>query len=263
MNGDPVIDQAGAVLRVLEAALSPAMVIGVYLYGSAVSGGLRPDSDLDLFVVVDRRLTGGERAAVLAGLLPISGRSTRPAGWRPVELTIVVQREVRPWRYPPRLELQYGEWLRQDALSGTIAPLDTSSDLAVLLTMVRSVGRPLLGPPADVVLDPVPPTDLARAVIDEVPAVRADLEDDTRNVVLTLVRMWSTLATGEIRSKDGAVEWALPLVPRTHRPILEMARGAYLGTTEDALAARLPEVEEVADSIVTMIGALPAADASV
>ena len=45
----------------IRRGLADAQIVGLYLYGSAVAGGLRPDSDLDLFVVTDRRLIGGSR----------------------------------------------------------------------------------------------------------------------------------------------------------------------------------------------------------
>jgi predicted nucleotidyltransferase len=263
LTADPVRDQADAVLRVLDAALPTGRLVAAYLYGSAVAGGLKPDSDLDILGVVDRRLADGERRAVIDGVLPISGRRTRPPAWRPVELTLVVASEVRPWRYPPRFDLQYGEWLREEFLAGQ---LDTAPgpnpDVAILLTMVRATGQPLVGPPADLLIDPVPRDDVARAMLDELPSLLGDLEDDTRNVLLTLARMWSTLATGEIRSKDAAVDWALPLLPDAHRELLALARDAYLGTAVDAWKERMPAATALADTIVERIRALPPPTAS-
>ena len=52
-----------------------------------------------------------ERQALVDGLLPISGSR---AGARSIELTVVVQPEVRPWRYPPTGDFLYGDWLRDD-----------------------------------------------------------------------------------------------------------------------------------------------------
>ena len=263
MTGDPVRDQADAVLRVLDAALPAGRVLAAYLYGSAVAGGLRPDSDLDILGVVDRRLTDAERRAVIDGLLPISGRHTRPAAWRPVELTLVVGGEIRPWRYPPRFDLQYGEWLRAEFVAGRLdtAPA-TNPDVAILLTMVRATGRPLIGPAADALIDPVPAADVARAMLDELAPLLGDLEHDTRNVLLTLARMWSTLATGEIRSKDAAVDWALPRLPEAHRGPLTLARDAYLGTAVDAWEERMPSARGTAGALVGRIRALPPPTAS-
>lgn len=223
-----VAEQSDAATGALRRSLAQAELVAVYLYGSAVAGGLRPDSDLDLLVVTDRRLTFGEKARIVEGLLPISGRQTRPSTWRPIEMTIVAQPEVRPWRYPPRMELQYGEWLRDAFVSGSIEPEPAESpDLGVLITMVRESGRALIGPPAADVLDAVPHADLVRAMVDGVPSLMSDLADDTRNVLLTLARIWTTVATGEIRSKDEAADWVLPRLPEVVRPTLARARDLY------------------------------------
>ena len=72
---DAVEEQTDAAVEVIRRGLADAHVVGLYLYGSAVAGGLRPDSDLDLFVVTDRRLTTDEKARIVEGLLPISGRT--------------------------------------------------------------------------------------------------------------------------------------------------------------------------------------------
>ena len=222
--------QIEAALELMSQALRRGTSLGVYLYGSAVVGGLRPDSDLDLFVVAGRRLSRGEKRRLIDGLLPISGRETRPASWRPLELTVVAQVEVRPWRYPPRWELQYGEWLRPEFLAGELEPWPSvNPDLAVLISMVLASGRPLVGPPAAELLDPVPHADLVRAMVDELPQLLGELGSDTRNVLLTLARIWTTAATTEIRSKDAAAEWALGHLPPEHQPVLATARDLYLG----------------------------------
>ena len=195
------MDQLEAATGVVRAALVSGSHLATYLYGSAVDGGLAPDSDLDLLVVTDRPLSPKIKRRLVDGFLPISGRATRPPSWRPLEVTVVAQPEVRPWRYPPRIELQYGEWMRDEFLSGQLEPWRTPNpDLAVLITMVRASGRPLNGPPASELLDPVPRLDLEQAMRDELPSLLEDVDSDTRNVLLTLARMWSTLATGSIRS---------------------------------------------------------------
>jgi streptomycin 3"-adenylyltransferase len=178
--------------------------------------------------VSDRPLEAAEKARIVEGLLPVSGRETRPPAWRPVEVTIVAQPEVRPWRYPPRMELQYGEWLRTTFLDGEIEPDPAENpDLGVLIAMVRHRGRALLGPPPGAVLDSVPPADLVRAMVDAIPPLLDDLDGDTRNVLLTLARMWTTVATGEIHPKDVAADWALGQLPEAHRPLLARARNLY------------------------------------
>jgi streptomycin 3"-adenylyltransferase len=228
MAVDAIHEQSDAAVEAIRRGLADAEILGLYLYGSAVAGGLRPDSDLDLFVITDRRLAAGEKALIIEGLLPISGRQTRPPEWRPIEVTIVAQPEVRPWRYPPRIELQFGEWLRDALLSGAVEPEPAEHpDLAVLITMVRQAGRALIGPPATDLLDAVPRADLVSAMVDGVPSLMSDLADDTRNVLLTLARIWTTVATGELRSKDEAADWVLPRLDDDDRPTLARARDLY------------------------------------
>jgi streptomycin 3"-adenylyltransferase len=89
-----------------------------------------------------------------------------------------------------------------------------------------------------------------------VPDLLDDLESDTRNVLLTLARVWTTLATGGIRSKDAAADWALTHLPDQHRPVLERARDGYLGRAEERWGEHLPAVRRHADHVVREIDRL-------
>jgi streptomycin 3"-adenylyltransferase len=242
------LTQIDDIVRVVRDVLG-SDVIGAYLHGSAVLGGLRPQSDVDVLVVSRRRTTTEERQVLVDRLLGMSGVGARPPA-RPVELTIVVQSDVRPWRYPPRSEFQYGEWLRDEFEQGSAPSPTTCPDLATLITMVLLGNRPLFGPLPAEVLDPVPREDLLQAVVAGVPDLLADLDSDTGNVVLTLARIWTTVATGAIRSKDAAAEWALAHLPEEHRAVLARARSIYLGDEEERWDDLLPRVRAHADHVL-------------
>ncbi len=64
-------------------------VVGIYLHGSAVLGGLRPASNLDVLVVSRRAMREDERAALVQGMFVTSGSEVD--GKRPFELTVVTQ----------------------------------------------------------------------------------------------------------------------------------------------------------------------------
>jgi predicted nucleotidyltransferase len=229
--------------------------VGAYLFGSAVLGGLRPESDLDVLAVSRRPTTHEQKHALVARLLEISGRDTPRGRWRRVELTIVVESEVVPWRSPPRFDFQYGDWLRRDFERGDVEPWPTTTtgDLATLLTMVLLCDRPLLGPPPAELLDPVPASDLAAAMVGDLGALLDDLEPDTRNVILTLARIWSTLATGAIRSKDDAADWALARLPEGQRPVLAHARAVYRGDEVESWDAFAGRIRSHAEYVVAEI----------
>jgi predicted nucleotidyltransferase len=218
-------------------------LLGAYLHGSAVLGGLRPGSDIDVLAVSRRSATPEQRQRLVDGLLDLSGRRARRGPGRPVELILVVHGDVRPWRYPPTCDFLYGEWLREGYERGELPRPEPSPDLAPLLRMVLAGNAPLVGPPPADLLDPVPDADLRRAIVAGIPGLLADLQDDTRNVILTFARIWVTLATGEIRAKDAAADWALAHLPVDQRPVMAHAKAIYCGQTEerwpDDLAAQV------------------------
>ena len=238
--------QTEAIVRLVHETFGKD-VVGLYLHGSAVLGGLRPHSDTDVLAVLQRPTTHEERRSLVERLMAISGKTARDAtgratGARPIELTLVVRSEVVPWRYPPTCDFQYGEWLREAYERGQTPAPAPSPDLAPLLTMVLQADAPLAGPPPAQVLAPVPQGDLNRALVAGVPDLLDEVESDTRNVLLTLARIWMTLTTGTITSKDAAADWALARLPREHRPVLAHARAVYLGDEEEAWRQLLPRL---------------------
>uniref|UniRef100_UPI0031D2DB32 aminoglycoside adenylyltransferase family protein n=1 Tax=Streptomyces hawaiiensis TaxID=67305 RepID=UPI0031D2DB32 len=238
----------GHLVRLLRATFGDSL-LGVYLHGSAALGGLRPHSDVDVLAVV-REPTGHEQRRLLVEeLLKVSGVGE---GLRPVELTVVAQDGVRPWRYPPVCDFLYGEWLREDFERGRTPAPGPNPDLAPVLTMVLLADAPLLGPGPAELLDPVPAADLRRAIVAGVPELMEELATDTRNVLLTLARVWSTLDTGGIRSKDAAAAWATARLPAEHRPVLARARAVYLGEEDEGWGGL--DVRSCAEYLVRVIG---------
>lgn len=237
--------------------------VGAYLFGSAVLGALRPQSDLDVFVVSKRQTTRGDKQRLVDRLLAISGRRTPAGKARRVELTIVVESEIRPWRYPPSFDFQYGDWLRREFESGNLEPWAAreNPDLVSLITMVLLANTPLFGPPPRDVFDPVPRADYVTAAVGCIEELLCDLESDTRNVLLTLARIWSTLATGDIRSKDAAADWVLACLPEAHRAVLVRAREIYLHDEPERWDDLQPRVRPHADYVVGEITRV-AADAA-
>ena len=94
-------------------------------------------------------------------------------------------------------------------------------------------------------------------MVDGIPSLLADLDGDEANVLLTLARIWVTLETSEIVSKDAAADWALVRLPEADRASLEQARAVYLGTTPDSwgdLASRVAADAEVLVEAIMRLG---------
>jgi streptomycin 3"-adenylyltransferase len=212
-------------------------------------------------VVSCQSLARNERAAIIERLLPISGRNAVGGSARPIELTIVARPALTPWRYPPSLELQYGEWMRAELERGELPEWPRPDpDVAVLIETARREAVPLIGPPVAAVLGPVPRGDLVQAMVDSVPVLMPGIEEgnDIRNGLLTLARIWATLATGEIRSKDEAASWALARLPEEHRPVLAHARAAHLGEVAEDWRKLASRLRRHVDHVVERIRALAA-----
>lgn len=209
-------------------------LLGVYLYGSSIVGGLQKYSDLDLFVVANRATTREEKAQLVAALLTISGIYMKGEKL-PIEMTIVEKSAINPWQYPPHFDFQYGEWLRQQFQEGTIEPWSSKEmpDLALLVTQILLASHTLIGTDADQLLCKVPYKDFMTALIDALPHLIADLENDVRNVLLTLARIWSTVATDAIRSKPAAADWVINHLPEEYRPVMERAKAICKGEEKE------------------------------
>ena len=174
----------------------------------------------------------------------------------------MVESEIRPWRYPPSFDFQYGEWLREEFEIGNVEPWRTTRnpDLAALITMVLLANTSLLGPPPAEVFEAVPHSDLIRATVGNVDVLLAELDRDTTNVLLTLARIWHTVATGAVRSKDAAAGWALAQLPHENRAVLARARAIYLGDSEKRWDDLRSQVRPHADYLVTQLNRAHAGD---
>lgn len=246
----PQIEQT---LKLLSHIFSKDL-LGVYLYGSAIIGGMQRYSDIDLFVVLNRSTTRDEKRELTSSLLKISGIYMK-GDTSPIELTIAVGSDINPWHYPPQFDFQYGEWLRDDFERNNIEPWQSKDmpDLAILVTQVTLSGKALLGPPPDKLLPKVPYSDFIKATNESLPDLMASLESDTRNVLLTLARIWLTLESDTIHSKSESVNWAVQRLPKELQQPLKRANHICLGELEEHWDDLYTLIRPSADHIFNMI----------
>lgn len=238
-----IAEQLANACAVLKQHLGETL-LAIHLLGSAVDGGLRPHSDIDLLVTVGTPLPGAVRRALMLDLLSVSAWPGTDPSRRALEVTVLVRDQLVPWRYPPQRELQFGEWLREELQAGCIPPATADPDIAILLTQARQHSLCLTGPPMPELFGPVPREDLAKALVATVTQWNEapDWQGDERNVVLALARIWFSAATGAIAPKDVAACWALERLPPEHRPVLAYARAAYLQGADHTLSGRAEQV---------------------
>lgn len=230
-NFKNIPSQALQLLEVIE-ELFENQLIGIYLYGSAILGDLHIDSDVDILVIINGHMSEAMRSELTKRLMLISGK-IECSDKRPLEVTVVNLKDVAPWRFPPKYEYMYGEWLREQMEAGDIPQADYDPDVAILLWQARSYSLSLKGPEVMKIIEPISKKDIQKAIKCSLPSLVTSIKGDERNVLLTLARMWFTTSTGEICTKDAAAEWAIPRLPQKLAMLLETARKAYLGECED------------------------------
>ncbi|MGI4851535.1 MAG: aminoglycoside adenylyltransferase family protein [Janthinobacterium lividum] len=229
-------------------------LLAVYVYGSSILEGLQKYSDIDLFVVSNRATTHDEKVKLVTALLKISSLEIKE-GKRPIEMTIVQKSDINPWRYPPKFDFQYGECLREQFEQENIEPWQTKEmpDLALPITQILRASHTLTGAKPDQLLCQVPYKDFITAMKDGLPNLISDLDHDTRNVLLTLARIWSTVTTDTIRSKPAAAEWVIDRLPEKYRPVLKRAKAICIGEENEYWDDIQELIKPCADFILSKI----------
>jgi predicted nucleotidyltransferase len=199
----------GPLIDDLRSTLGPELV-GVYLYGSAVTGGFDPAlSDLDLLVVIDSD-------ARLLDLSRIEAVHDRLA------------RRHADWAH--RLDIAYvgSATLSTFRSGGTVASISHEDALQLyddadgwLQTwyLVQYADAPILGPPVAEVIPPIERREFVNAVARDAERIVRRVETDQRSGVvaytlLTLCRVLRALDDDAITSKEDAASWLADRMPQ-------------------------------------------------
>ncbi|XVH57682.1 aminoglycoside adenylyltransferase family protein [Providencia hangzhouensis] len=219
--------QVAQTLSILQRHLCDSL-IAVYLHGSGVSGGLKPASDIDILVVIDKEMTHDQRTLLVSDFMVISGLyPSDPQGRRPLEIAVFVSGELASLSYPAKCELMYGEWLRQSIEQGQLEGQVYDPEFTLMLAQAQQEAVSLWQS-KEYQLPVVNEQQIKQAMLDSLPNLLSSLDSDERNVLLTLARMWKTMETGQFVTKDKAVDWVINRVPDELQPILIGAKMAYL-----------------------------------
>jgi predicted nucleotidyltransferase len=213
MNGRPtphaeVNTLLGELLGDVRAVLG-AQFVGAYLFGSLACGDFDRDSDVDVLVVTEGELSGGEFEALRA-MHERLARADSPWATQ-LEVSYIPRASLRrrdPARaVHPHIDRGVGEVLR-------LAQHD--EDRVVQRHTLRERGVTLTGPDPRTLIDPVSPDELRGAMLSLVWWLEEILGDPARigrrgyqsYIVLTMCRVLYTLRHGSVVSKRAAARWA-------------------------------------------------------
>ncbi len=242
------LPEQAALISATAEELFGKQILGIYLYGSFVLGGLHPNSDIDILMIINGEMLDSIRKELTKRLLVISGKPGCVEK-RPLEVTVICFNDIVPWRFPPKYEYMYGEWLREEIETGKIPQPNYDADLAILLWQARMHSRPLKGAQADMLIPLIPFSEVKKSIRASLDGLISGIKGDERNVLLTLARMWFTLETREICPKNIAAEWAVSKLSDCSATLMKLAGKAYLGECADQWGNLEKEVLILANDI--------------
>lgn len=238
------------VVSELQETLADGLV-GIYLYGSLVSGDFDiAISDIDLVVALKAKLNQGQ----FLQLQEMHARivSDHPAWRNRLELAYISRRALKTFRVAT-------------STIGIISPgepfhlIQAGDDWLISWYDLRRNGIALLGPPIKTLIDPIPAPDWLDAVREHIRAYRRSVTDAAdisflSYIVLTVARGSYTLTHGHATSKVEAAAWARASYPRWSGLIASALRWR-LGDVDDAPAIE-PARTEVASYVNDMLSGI-------
>jgi streptomycin 3"-adenylyltransferase len=211
-------------------------MVGVYLHGSLAMGCFNPNlSDVDLLVVTREPVIVDAQKGLVEELLALSKAPT------PLEISLLAQSDLQPWRYPTPYQFHYSESLREklskDVTSGAwrqwnqVEKLD--KDLAAHVMVIRARGICLWGKPIESVFPDVPKPDYIDSIMSDLQWSKSLLIRNPIYPILNLCRVLAYLREGIIFSKDEGGRWALEHLPSPLLLVVRSAMSSYSGLYQD------------------------------
>ncbi|MYD09444.1 MAG: DUF4111 domain-containing protein [Chloroflexi bacterium] len=223
-------------------------LVGIYLYGSLVSGDFDiAVSDIDLVVALARDLNARQFQSLQAMHARVVG--DHPDWDDRLELAYISRRALKTFR-------------DVESTIGIISPgepfhlIQAGEDWLISWYDLRRNGIALQGPPIQTLIDPIPARDWLEAVRAHICAYHRSVTDAAdimylSYIVLTVARGVYTLAHGQAASKVKAAAWARRRFPRWSGLIARSLQWRS-GATEDSppIAQLRAEVKHYLDDIL-------------
>ena len=226
--------------------------VGMYLFGSLANGDFDKDSDIDVLVVTNAKISDVTFSA-LAEMHKRIARTDSPWAAQ-LEVSYIPQEALRHFdptdMHHPHLDRGSNEELRM---------MDHANDWIIQRYILRERGVTLSGSDPKTLIDPVSPGDLRQAIVDMLPLWFNPIFEDPLQInkrgyqsffVLSICRMFYTLKIGEIVSKKIAAEWGKENLEERWKPLIEHA---WTGRQNPGLDAQPEDISETLEMMQYML----------
>jgi predicted nucleotidyltransferase len=222
--------------------------VGMYLFGSLANGDFDEYSDIDALVVTDTEISNAKFDAL----------KEMHAQINQIDSPWALQLEVS---YIPRNALRRfdpGNKLHPHMDRGTNEVLHLKShesDWIIQRFLLRRHGIVITGPDLKTLIDPISPSEVRQAVIDELPLWADYLLNHPSTLksrgyqsfcVLSFCRMLYTLQNKAVLSKQAAAKWAIDALDARWRPLIERA---VIGREYSNMEASVEDINETLEML--------------
>jgi predicted nucleotidyltransferase len=205
---------------------------GIYLHGSLALGGFQPArSDIDMIVTTGEQMSIESKCAIIELLLRVSKFPS------PVDVWVLVEQDIVPFRQPLPFAMHYSEALReayeQELRVGTWQRWSEQPQydphLAIYLTVLYRKGIRLSGIPIVEAFPVVPEQTFRDALIASFQEQREHRLRDLVAFVLNACRVYAYLRDGALLSKDEGGTWGFANLPESVHPLIHQSLALYRG----------------------------------
>lgn len=260
----PDRDDPRTVLGDIAFGLSSALgddLLGLYVHGSWVTGDFSPArSDLDLLAVLSLEPSEGVLGAVAATHVALE--RSHPSWRGRIEVEYVSRAAVMAFAQGPRPLT--GHTLMRISPGEALHLLSATEHRVLTWAGVRTIGQPLVGPPAAQLLpafDDATAHAAVRLHVHDWPQWVREMEHPGGQAyaVLTLSRAWCLLVDGDRLSKRAAAERAAAALPEW-RGLIEWARDWWYAAGSDREPSRLDQCAAFVDDVSARLLRAPPLD---
>lgn len=256
----PIRLRVGTLVDELTGRLG-ANLVGLYVCGSLAFGSFNPRwSDIDIVGVTRQPLDPDSRRSVAEAFL----RHSQPP--RGVESMFIAEQVLRTWVFPTPYDFYFSEKRRRayeaDLRSGAwrtwYETPGMSNFLAAHIPQIQKRGVRLWGAPIEQTFPPIPDKDYVASILLDFESKKARLPATTISGVLNACRCYAYLGGGGLLSKEEAALWALRVLPRADRAIVQRALEVYRGHRSLSDRFNAEEVARFFDDMGRRLDALQA-----
>lgn len=239
-------------LRELFSVVRPAVqdnLVGLYLYGSLAMDCYNPrSSDIDIIIVVKKRLLQVQRKKVIGYLKEVSSKKKR------IELSIVRQGVIKNPRYPIVVDLHFEYW-------GDIFENKVDKEILSNLYTTRERGFCVWGAPLSDVFSEIPVEHHLRSVIEDILHTRKYIHEKPEHIgydvtvywILGSCRILAFIREGKVLSKLEGGRWGIANLPKEYHKLTRRALSSYQGIEKHGHDWKHQELEAFADYMTNTI----------